>query len=107
MVRGWWRLRDEGLWRILLVANVQNENTETVSVSKPPSSFSADSKQPHTDKLLNAYKMKTRPELVRFYHAAAGFPTKSTWLAAIKNKHYASWVGLNAFLVAKHFPESE
>ena len=26
-VRRGWRLRDEGLWRIPLVANVQNENT--------------------------------------------------------------------------------
>ena len=67
----------------------------------------ANSKQPPTDKLLNAYDMKTRPELVRFYHAAAGFPTKPTWLAAIKNKHYASWVGLDASSVVKHFLESE
>ena len=51
--------------------------------------------------------METQLELVRFYHAAAGFPTKPTWLAAIRNKNYASWVGLNASSVAKHFPESK
>ena len=51
--------------------------------------------------------METWLELVRFYHAAAGFPTKPTWLAAIKNGHYASWKGLNYSSVAKHFPESE
>ena len=51
--------------------------------------------------------MKTRPELVRFYHAAAGFPTEPTWLSAIKNCHYVSWTGLNTASVAKHFPESE
>ena len=65
VLRGW-RLRDEGLWRIPLVKNVQNENTETILVNKPPSSFLANSKQPPTDKLLNAYKTKTRPELVGF-----------------------------------------
>ncbi len=34
----------------------------------------------------NVYKLKTQPELVRYYHAAAGFPTKPSWLKAIKNK---------------------
>ena len=32
--------------------------------------------------------------LVRFLHAAAGFPVKSTWLAAIKAGNYATWPGL-------------
>ena len=86
---------------------MQNENTETIPVNKPPSSFLADNKQPPTDKLLNTYNIKTRPEFVRFYHVSAGFPTKSTRLAAIKNKHDTSWVGLDASSVAKHFPESE
>ena len=36
-----------------------------------------------------------------------GFPTKPTWLAAIKNNHYASWTGLNYQSVSKFFPESE
>jgi hypothetical protein len=45
--------------------------------------------------------------MVRYYHAAAGFPTKLTWIAAIKNKQYASWPGLTAEAVQKHFPESE
>ena len=85
----------------------KKENTETILVNKSPASFLANTEQPSTDKLLNAYEMKTRPELVRFYHAAAGFPTKPTWIAAINNKHYVSWVGLDASSVATHFPESE
>jgi len=32
------------------------------------------------------YELKPQPELVRYYHAAAGFPTKPSWLKAIKNK---------------------
>ena len=84
-----------------------NKNTETMLVNKPPSLFLADSNQPPTDKILNAYELKMRPELVRFYHTAAGSPTKSTWLAAIKNSHYPSWTGLSYSSVAKDFPESE
>jgi hypothetical protein len=53
------------------------------------------------------YELKTQPELVRYYHATAGFPTKPSWLKAIKNKQYASWPGLTWEAVNKNFPESE
>jgi hypothetical protein len=53
------------------------------------------------------YELKTQPELVRYYHAAAGFPTKPSWLKAIKNKQYASWPGLTWEAVNKNFSESE
>jgi hypothetical protein len=33
-------------------------------------------------------QLKTQPELVRYYHAAASFPTKPSWLKTIKNKQY-------------------
>ena len=52
----------------------------------------------------NVYELKTKPELVRYYHAAAGFSTKPTRIAAIKNGHYKSWPGLNQKDVAKFFP---
>ncbi len=53
------------------------------------------------------YKLKTQPELVRYYHAAVGFPTKTSWLKASINKQYASWPGLTWEVVNKHFLESE
>jgi hypothetical protein len=53
------------------------------------------------------YELKTQPKLVRYYHAAAGFPTKPSWLKAIKNKQYPSWPGLTWEATNKHFPESE
>ena len=40
-------------------------------------------------------------------HAAAGFPTKRTWLKAIKKDFCSSWPGLIARAVEKYFPESE
>ena len=46
-------------------------------------------------------------ELVRYYHAAAGFPTQPTWIKAIKNNQYASWPGLRVGAARKYFPESE
>ena len=53
------------------------------------------------------YELKRQPELVRYYHVAAGFPTKPSWLKTIKNKQYASWPGLTWEAVSKHFPESK
>ena len=50
---------------------------------------------------------RKQPEIIRYYHAAAGFPTKSTWLQAINNKHFASWPGLTAEKLNKYFPESD
>jgi hypothetical protein len=40
--------------------------------------------------IAHVYKLKTQPELVCYYHAAVGFPTKPTWIVAIKNKQFAS-----------------
>ena len=39
-------------------------------------------------------------------HAAAGFPTKDTWIKAIKNGHYKTWPGLTVDAANKHFPDS-
>ena len=62
---------------------------------------------PLPKRILNVYDVKTKPELTRYYHAAAGFPTTSTWLAAIKNGHYKTWPGLDRTMTAKYFPESK
>ena len=51
--------------------------------------------------------MKVNPELVRYYHEAAGFPTKPSSIAATNNKHYAYWPGKNTPAVAKYFPNSD
>ena len=44
--------------------------------------------------------------LIRYYHVAAGFPTKLTWLKAIEDGHFTSWVGLSAAAVRRHFPKA-
>jgi hypothetical protein len=62
---------------------------------------------PPNKAIYNVYKLKTKPELVQYYHAAAGFPTKPSWLKAIKNNQYASWPGLTWEAVNNHFLESE
>jgi hypothetical protein len=101
-----WRCNQTKLWRILLVKHVQNKNTKTVLCNCPPMEFLP--KQPPPTKVIaNVYELKAQPELVRYYHAAVGVPTKPTWVAAIKNRQFALWLGLTAKAVTKHFPELE
>ena len=85
---------------------VQNNNMETVIVNWPPTEFLPECPPP-TNAIHNVYELKMQPESVRYYHAAAGFPTKPTWIRAIMNNHYASWPGLTADVVARHYPDSK
>jgi hypothetical protein len=95
-----------GMWRIPLVDLVRNNNTDTVIVNCPPLEF-LPARPPPADTIHNVYEFKTQPELVQYYHAATGFPTKPTWLKAIKNMNFASWPGLTADGVNRHYPDSE
>ncbi len=83
-----------------------NNKTETVLCNQSPTEF-LPQHPPPSDTIYNIYKLKTQSELVCYHHAAAGFPTKPTWLKAITNKQFASWSGLTADAVIKHFPELE
>ncbi len=95
-----------GMWRIPLIDLVRNNNTKTVIVNCPPSEF-LPACPPPTKAIHNIYELKTQPKLVHYYHAAAGFPTKPTWLKAIKNKQFASWPGLTVDVVNCHYPDSD
>ena len=46
-------------------------------------------------------------QIIAWYHAAAGYPTKPTWIKAIDAGFYATWPMLTSKAVRKHFPESE
>jgi hypothetical protein len=41
-----------------------------------------------------------------WYHAAAGFPVKETFIKAIRNGNYATWPKLTVTLINKHMPDS-
>jgi len=42
-----------------------------------------------------------------YFHAAAGFPTKESFVDAVRAGNYATWPGLTTTLIAKHFPDSD
>ncbi len=66
-----------------------------------------DRKKPPVNHIHNVYDLKVHSELIRYYHAVAGFITKPTWIKAIGNRHYSTWKGLTTKAISKHFTESE
>jgi len=54
----------------------------------------------------NVYNLPSMLQTVRYLHAAAGFPTKDSWIKAIENGNYKTWPGITSKTVNKHFPES-
>ena len=55
---------------------------------------------------FSAYDLPSVEALVRYFHAAAGFPVRATWLKAIKSGNYASWPGLTYENAAKYCPKA-
>jgi hypothetical protein len=102
IISGW--CEPNGLYRIPFIPVVCNNNTNTVLVKQPPSKFLPARPSPE-EAVFNIYELKMQPESVQYLHATAGFPTKPTWYNAVKNKQFASWPGLTAKAMAKHFLE--
>ena len=56
---------------------------------------------------FSAYDLPSVEALVKYFHAAAGFPVKDTWLKAIKNGNYESWPGLTYQNARKYCPSAD
>ena len=83
-----------------------NKNTQTVLAKTPPMELLPN--PPNASKAVhNVYELKTKPEIIRYYHLTTGFPTKRTCIRAIKCGNFVSWPGLTIDAARKHFPESE
>jgi hypothetical protein len=53
------------------------------------------------------YDLPSTPALIQYLHATAGYPVKSTWLAAIKRGFYHSWPGLTYATAARYCPTAD
>jgi len=76
ILTGWRERNGAKLWRFSLCPNRQPKPS--------PSSCTA------SLQAFSAYDLPSVEALVKYLHASAGFPVKSTWLAAIKAGNYAS-----------------
>ncbi len=55
---------------------------------------------------MNVYELPSIKEVVRFQHAALGFPTKAMLLTVVCHKNLITFPGLTSKNVNKFFPES-
>eukprot|EP00804_Cyclotella_cryptica_P006739 CCRYP_015699-RB/>CCRYP_015699-RB protein AED:0.19 eAED:0.21 QI:0/0/0/1/0/0/4/0/602 len=61
----------------------------------------------NTEHILNIYELPSIAQSIGYLHAAASFPTKSTWLSAIRKGNYSTWPLITVKNVHKHFPQSK
>ena len=94
ILQGW---RVGNLWRIPLVPNVTNVNTQTNIVECPPTK----------EAIANVFELPSVEKLIAYFHAAAGYPIMSTWLKAIDKGNFATWPGLTSKAVRKYYPETD
>ena len=60
-----------------------------------------------TTESINAlFDLSSTKQTALWYHAAAGWPEKETFLDAIIKGNYAMWPDLNVKMMSRHFPES-
>ena len=59
-----------------------------------------------TLKAYSAYDLPSVEALIRYFHAAAGYPVRSTWLKAIGAGSYSTWPGLTLANATKYFPSA-
>ena len=112
------------LWRIPLVNKVKNEATETVLLDSKCGMKSRSTKyiipsstrvrdylkttvEQKEEAINNVYEIPSLEQAIRYLHAAAGYPTKATWLKAIRRGNYSTWPLITVTNVHKYFPESE
>ena len=61
----------------------------------------------HLDTLAaySAYDLPIVADLIRYFHAASGYPVRSTWLKSIGDGYYSSWPGLTLANATKCCPD--
>ena len=95
--------RDRTIWRIPLKPNWNNLNTETALLSQETSKILTSK----AEFIHNVYELPNTEQVIAWYHAAAGYPTKATWIKAIEAGNYATWPLLTTKAVKKYFPEAD
>jgi hypothetical protein len=87
------RCKTTGLWKLDLDAGTHDTRDETNIQA--------------TDETVNAiFDLPNNQQTMLYYHASAGFPTKESFLDAVRAGNYATWPGLTTAIISKHFLDS-
>jgi hypothetical protein len=89
------RCDDTGLWRIPLNPSKPPDNTDSTQNPNPPQ-----------DTLNTVFDLPSSSKTLLWHHAALGFSTKETIIAAIRAGNLSTWPGLTANTVHRLFPDS-
>ena len=92
---GWREANGAKLWRISL-------NPELNSLPTLPNGPKHKPQEEATLDAFSAYNLPSVEALVIYFHAAAGYPVRSTWLKVMELGNFASFPGLTR-ANAKHF----
>jgi hypothetical protein len=87
------RCEHTGMWRLDL-----NPTT-----SPPTTEAKADS----LETINVIFELPSACETFLWYHASAGFPTKVTFIDAVRNGNYSTWPKLTVTLINRYFPDSD
>ena len=101
-LKGWRETSGAKLWRISLRPDLRPD------LPKYPPKYedtTADSQEKQaTLEAFSAYDLPSVETLVIYFHAAAGYPVRDTWLKAIKAGNYDSWPDLTYINATKYLP---
>ena len=81
------------LWRFALKPNDNIRTDYTTANQTTPAAHSS-------------YNLPSKEAIVRYMHAEAGFPDKSTCLKATKKENFETWSGFTYTNSAKYFPHA-
>jgi hypothetical protein len=87
------RCKHTGMWRLDL--NPATSPTTTEATANSP-------------KTINViFELPSARETFLWYHASTGFPTKATFIDAVRNGNYSTWPKLTVTLINCYFPDSD
>ena len=109
------QLCDDGCTVTFMATKAHVIKNNKIIMSAPQNQFNGmwvysfdDNKNMQIPTLMNnVYEITKTKDLVKFLHAAAGFPVMDTWVKAIRNNQFATWPGLTSEIVYKHLPKSD
>ena len=90
---GWLEKEGPRLWCMSLLP----EDTSTPDTTAPNA-------QQSTLKTFSAYDLPSAEALIRYFHAAEGFPVRDTWVKEIKAGNFDSWPRLTYKNATKYCP---
>ena len=104
-LKGWIETYRAKLWRISLRPYLISDLTKCAPRNEDTTAHSQEKQA--TLEAFSAYDFPSVEALVIYFHAAAGYSVRDTWLKAIKAGNYDSWPGLTYINATKYCPSAD